>query len=158
MKKFITAYQGRNIKQVDQKGEISRTKQSFKEECDVNNIMRKYFRTGQLPELARREPKYGDFASVPDYQEALNTVLRAETIFQALPSSVRAECQNDPAVFLERVKDPEWALKHKLALPRQTIPQDATKGILEAANAAAATQPGASSTHSEKAKKSSKTE
>lgn len=99
-----------------------RTKDSFKDECDINKIMKKYLRYGQLPALVQREPQYGDFSEVPDYQEALEIVHRAEVAFSALPAAVRRECENDPAVFLERVQDPEWARKHELALPKEVTP------------------------------------
>lgn len=95
-----------------------RTKDSFAEECDVNNVVKKYKATGQLPSLVKTNPQYGDFSDVPDYLSALQTIKVAETAFQALPARVRAECANDPALFLERVQDPEWAAKHALALPK----------------------------------------
>lgn len=37
----------------------SLTHQSHADSCDVNNIIRRYERTGELP-LARRPPQYGD--------------------------------------------------------------------------------------------------
>lgn len=122
-----------------------RTKQSFREECDVNNVVAKYKRTGQLPALVKSNPAYGDFASVPSFQEALETVRKAESTFAALPAAVRQECFNDPATFLQRVRDPEWAQKHKLALPPQAKPIDASepaKGAGKASKKPAATQPG----------------
>lgn len=104
-----------------------RTKDSFKDECDINYIMARYDRTGYLPELAARQPQYGDFTDVPTYLEAMNTVKVAETAFMGLPAAVRAECDNNPAVFLEKVQDPAWALKHELALPVKAAPQAAAE-------------------------------
>lgn len=40
-----------------------RTHQSFKDECDINNIVATYARTGIVPHMARGKPQYGD---VPD--------------------------------------------------------------------------------------------
>lgn len=85
----------------------SRTKQSFKDDCDVNNIMKKYNKTGQLPEMIQREPRYGDFSDVTDYQESLNIVLLAQEQFANLPARARDRFRNDPAAFLEFVNDPK---------------------------------------------------
>lgn len=103
-------------------GEESRTKQSFKDECDINNLMARYEKTGQLPALAAAQPQYGDFADVPTFMEACQIVQKAEEQFAALPAEVRAECANNPAIFLQAIQDPAWAIKHKLALPPSVVP------------------------------------
>lgn len=127
----------------------AQTKQSFKDECDINHIMARYKKTGQLPDMIRENPQFGDFSDVPSYLEAWNRVQFAETQFAALPAAVRQECFNDPAVFLEKVKDKEWAQKHALALtpssaPSQGVsPAPAGGGTQEAPEGAAATQPAA---------------
>lgn len=123
MSEFRTRYSGTvRVKKVFPKDE-GRTKGSFKDSCDVNNIVKKYLRTGNLPDLVRRDPKFGDFSDVPSFQEALERVRKAEETFAALPAQVRRECGNDPAVFLEKVQDPKWAIEHKLALPREVVQQ-----------------------------------
>lgn len=96
------------------------TKSSFKKECDINEIMKKYLQKGQLPDLIKQNPEYGDFSDVPSYQEALNRVSRAEQVFAALPAAVREECANDPAVFLQKVQDATWAVKQGLAVAKPT--------------------------------------
>lgn len=84
------------------------TKSEFAEEANINNIIDKYQRTGMLP-AARSMPQFGDFSNVPDYQTALESVRSAEEAFYALPADVRAECDNDPGVFVDRVRDePEF--------------------------------------------------
>ena len=57
------------------------TKQSFKDECDINNILKKYETTGALPSLILENPQYGDYSNVPAYQDALNIVMKAEEQF-----------------------------------------------------------------------------
>ena len=84
----------------------SRTKKSFKNECDVNHIMSRYTRTGQLPNMIRAEPKYGNFANVKDFQESMNVVLHANEQFEALPAEVRKRFGHDPSRMLEFVADP----------------------------------------------------
>lgn len=112
-----------------------KTKGSFKDECDINKVVDRAKRTGYLPPVPA-ERQFLDVTSVPSYQEALDLVLRAQTEFYGLPASVRAECGNNPAVFLERVKDPEWAIKHKLATARDLPPSQPSSGSPEPATGA----------------------
>ncbi|AXH75961.1 MAG: internal scaffolding protein [Microviridae sp.] len=81
------------------------TKQSFKDECDINSIVKKALRNGMLPE-GNVNPIYGDFADVKDYQEGLNVILKADAQFNSLPAHVRSKFQNDPAQFLEFANNP----------------------------------------------------
>lgn len=80
----------------------SRTKQSFKEECDVNNIMRKFTRTGVLDFTNRNQARYGDCTGL-DFQGAMDVVSRARSMFEELPATLRARFDNDPGEFLEFV-------------------------------------------------------
>jgi phage internal scaffolding protein len=82
----------------------SLTKQSFRDECDINNILRKFNVTGQLP-VGSVQPQYGDFSGITDYQSALNAVMAAQDSFLALPAKVRARFDNDPALFVEFASD-----------------------------------------------------
>lgn len=89
----------------------SRTKQAFKDECDVNLIMKRFKRDVGVDYLSRFhgyvDGNYGDFTNVSDYRSALDQVSHANDVFMALPSSVRAEFRNDPAYFLDFVNDPK---------------------------------------------------
>lgn len=87
--------------------EATLTKQSFKDECDINNILKRFERTGQLPELIKQNPQYGEFADAPAYQDALNLVLHAQEQFDALSSKVRERFNNDPTKFLEFASNPQ---------------------------------------------------
>lgn len=78
-----------------------RQKQEFKAECDINNIMKKYVKTGQLFHLAKGNPKYGEFADALTFQESLNLVNFAQEQFEALPAHVREQFGNDPIQFLK---------------------------------------------------------
>ena len=82
----------------------SRTKQSFRDECDINNILRKFNVTGQLP-IGSVQPEYGDFSGVTDYQSALNAVMAAQDSFLQLPAKVRSKFNNDPALFVDFASD-----------------------------------------------------
>lgn len=87
----------------------SRTLQAFKDECDVNRILAKYQKTGAAEFLEKYKGQYGDFVGAPDFEEAQNVVASAQSMFEDLPSEVRARFENRPAAFLEFVHDPENA-------------------------------------------------
>lgn len=83
-----------------------RTKQSDKDSCDINLILKRYESTGILPDLIRAEPRYGDFSDVPSYQEACDIVERANTQFEALEARVRDRFNNDPRQMLAFCANP----------------------------------------------------
>lgn len=84
--------------------EASLTKQEFKDECDINTIMRKYIATGIVPTNIKLG-RYGDFSEVTDYRECLDTLAETKAQFMALPSTVRRRFDNDPAKLLAFVMD-----------------------------------------------------
>lgn len=88
--------------------EPSMTKQSFKDECDINNIVRRFEATGILDHVnkASAQGLYVDLPDGLDLQLALNTVAQAEAAFMALPAAARAEYGNDPVAFVAAFNDP----------------------------------------------------
>lgn len=89
-------------------GEVlpSMTRQEFAEECDLNQIMKRYEKTGMLPVNAQSEPRYIDFTQSPaDLQEAMRVMIEAEAAFMSLPASVRKEFDNDAMRFVEFAED-----------------------------------------------------
>lgn len=88
---------------------LSLTKQVFKDECDVNRIMKRFEKTGLVEHLNRHQGDYGDFVNAPDYHSALNAVRLADDMFMSLPAKLRQRFSNDPAEFLAFVDDPENA-------------------------------------------------
>lgn len=90
---------------VDFDPEEGQTKQSFKDECDINNIMKRYNATGSITHLNMRTPEYGDFSSPLEFQAALNTVMEGEAMFADLPSDLRDRFGNDPKQLLEFLAD-----------------------------------------------------
>lgn len=107
----------------------SRTKQSFKDQCDVNVVVRKYA-TAQ-PEFFQnpRPEQFGDATGVVDLQEAINLIRDADEAFASLPSSVRKLAGNDRVNFLRMLADEEGVelLKDAGFLPaperRETPPE-----------------------------------
>lgn len=80
--------------------------QHFKDECDVNRILKKYQKTGLIDHVSRYQGNYSDLAEVPDFQDAMNAVIAANVAFDTLPSSIRKRFGNDPIEFLDFVHDP----------------------------------------------------
>lgn len=90
--------------------EPSMTRQSFKDQCDINVIMRRFSKR-QTSDFLRQFNGYvggqfGDFSNVLDYRSALDQVRRADDVFMALPAVVRKEFDNDAAAFLDFCHDP----------------------------------------------------
>lgn len=105
-----------------------RTKQEFKDECDINVLMKRYERTGVLPTARIGNPSYVDAADLPDYMGALQLVRDAHESFEALPARVRASFDNDPARFVEFASDPankdqmrEWGLGAPVEAPKEPL-------------------------------------
>ena len=108
--RFKTAYQdGLPRFQFETRGP-SLTRQSSKDECDINRIMRKFEKTGILEHRNTFEGSYGDFTDTPqDYHEAIQQVMDAQDMFMSLPAKVRRQFGNDPAEYLDFVADPQNA-------------------------------------------------
>lgn len=76
------------------------TKQSFADECDINNIVRQFGLTGKLPDDIR-PATYGDFEGIFDFHTAMNAVALAGEEFDKLPADIRYRFHNDPGAFVE---------------------------------------------------------
>lgn len=86
--------------------EPSMAQQHFKDECDINQIMARYQRTGILTENpGSLRPLFGDFSNVSDFQSAQNAILDVHESFMTLPSTIRARFDNDPGLLLEFLSD-----------------------------------------------------
>ncbi len=96
----------RNRTQIDFSGTPGRTKQSFRDECDVNQILKRWRKTGEMNHIATRQPTYGDFDNADDYLTATLKVQAAQEDFDTLSARVRARMENDPAELLRFVADP----------------------------------------------------
>jgi phage internal scaffolding protein len=85
--------------------EPTRAQQHHKDECDINVILERFGRTGQVPVNAI-SGDYGDFSGVHDYHTALNTLIAAESQFEALPAKLRSRFNNEPSNLIEFLNDP----------------------------------------------------
>lgn len=109
-----------------------RTKASFRDECDINVLMRRYLQQGgQLPP-AVRVGTYGDFSGPTELMDAYELVKRAELQFASLPSGVRERFKNQPAAFLAFVQDKSnQAEAKKLGLLEEELPLTRTEAELK---------------------------
>lgn len=107
----------------------SRAKQSFKDECNINNILSKWQQTGLITHTNKSQPNYATLASPTDYHQSLNTIMAAQEAFDALPSTLRTKFDNDPAQFLGFVSDPKNKDElQKLGLTNTPAPQEPSTG------------------------------
>lgn len=99
--------------------------QQFKDECDINTIVRQFGITGQLPTNLRM-PLNEAFVDVMDYQSALNQIMESEAAFMQMPAEIRETFQNDPQRFVDYVSDEknvEQCRKWGLAMPAEVAPE-----------------------------------
>jgi len=82
----------------------SLAQQNFKDECDINHIVKQFGLTGELPGKPL-SPQYGDFTGVLDYHSAVNAVLAAQDDFMELPAQMRSRFDNDPAKLIDFLTD-----------------------------------------------------
>lgn len=116
------------------------TIQSAKPECDINNIVRKYEKTGVLPVMTT-PGMYMDVSEVGDYREALEKVEVAQGVFGNLPSDVRTAFDNDPAAFLDAVNSEEGRDKlEELGISLQMVDGE-TGEIVKAPEASSSSAP-----------------
>ncbi len=98
-----------------------RTKQSFKDETDVNRIIEKHTRMGTLSHLEQWGGTYGDWSEF-DFQDAQNQIAKANSMFEQLPSAVRNKFSNSPERFLDYDNDEENKDELEKLLPELAQP------------------------------------
>lgn len=110
---------------VDFTGEVSRTKQSFKDSTDINKIIARFGRTGMLTHVNSRQPFYGDVSNIDSYQGCLEVVRQAQELFAGMSAQVRERFGNDPAQmisFLENPANLDEAVRLGMAVKRPVAP------------------------------------
>ncbi len=126
-----------------------RTKQSFRDETDINQILKRAQKSGTISHLNKFEGRYADFSGF-DFFEAQLQLSKGAEIFDELPVELRREFNQSPAEFFDYVNDPANSERLEELLPalaepgRQNItasgiiPADTLKATEEAAAAEAA--------------------
>lgn len=108
--------------------DVSLTDQSQAYDADINNIMVDGYVPGAKKVCSTRRPMFGDFTQCTQEKlaDSLNTVKKAESDFNNLPSDIRAKFDNNPLKLLEFVNNADnydEAVKLGLCNPRAEEPQ-----------------------------------
>lgn len=106
--KEITHYLNGRIRVRTINEEPTKTDQTQKEQCDINNIMKRYNKKIQnvdSPILEKYAGSFFDSSQKPTYQTALNTLIEARNTFENLPSHLRKKFGNDPANMISYLQD-----------------------------------------------------
>lgn len=114
----------------DLENEPSLTDQSFKEESDINEILRRFGKTGELPENYRA-PLSGDFSNLQTYEEMQNAIADANSRFMEMPAELREKFENSPARlmnFLDDEKNRDEAIKLGIV----NKPVERTRDVIQA--------------------------
>ena len=82
-----------------------RTKESFRDETDINQILKRAQKSGTISHLTKYEARYGDFSGF-DFFDAQLQLAKGGEIFDALPVELRSEFNQSPAQFFAYVNDP----------------------------------------------------
>ncbi len=106
----------------------TRTKGSMQAECDINNIVAKYNKTGIFTHFSANRGEYTDMPPTVDYQESLNLVITAQASFDALPSELRNRFHNDPALFLKFAENED---NHDEMIKMGMLPEDPVEEVEE---------------------------
>lgn len=117
---------------------VSKAKQCFAKESDINEIIRKARKTGLLPRVVGA--KFGDFSNGEDFFGWRLKMLQAERDFQSLSAKVRDRFGNNVGDLLDFLADPknnveavELGLKDKSVLPVKVTDGTVVKEVLEPA-------------------------
>lgn len=87
-------------------GGVSRTDQSFGEQCDINNIIKRFTITGELPP-SNGNGYFADVTLIPeDLMAAKARVEETQRQFMKLPSGLRNRFNNSYISLLQFLEDP----------------------------------------------------
>lgn len=81
----------------------SNVEQAHAGATDINAIVRKYLKTGEMAQNGAGG--YGDFTGAEDFHSTQNRIIAANEHFMALPSDLRSRFDNDPGQFLTFMND-----------------------------------------------------
>lgn len=117
--------------------EPSLTKQSFRDEVNINSIMKRFTSTGVFDHLNNSPANY-TFCTGDDFRESIETLDKSRASFLELPSHIREKFNNDPGKFLDFVQNPENRPEmYELGLLRDTLSiptKDASESLSDALN------------------------
>lgn len=102
------------------------TEQSHKREADVNEIIKKYDKTGLISNVSRFEAKFGDLTG-DDFKTMQDKITGAINQFNSLPSEIRNRFNNNPGEllrFMENENNRDEAIELGLISPLMVPEKD----------------------------------
>ncbi len=84
-----------------------RTKKEFVKRCDINEIIRRYRKTGQLDLVSKAAPVFADLSNVGDFRGMVHKCRVAAEAFEGLPVAVRSRFGHEPAALVEFLQNDE---------------------------------------------------
>lgn len=84
----------------------SMTEQSHKDSCDINVLMARYEKMGDIPLGRDGQPFFGDFTNASDFHAMQNKVIETQASFDMLPADLRKKFDHDPGKLLDFISDP----------------------------------------------------
>lgn len=85
----------------------SMTEQHHKDRCSMSNILNKYRKTGLVTHNAATVGHYADYPTELEFHLMQNRIAAAKSMFESIPSHIRALFDNDPGTFLSYAQDPD---------------------------------------------------
>lgn len=106
----------------DDTGSDSIVQQGYREEVDVNTIVRRFGLTREMPSGVAGGV-YGDFSGITDYESAVAVMERAHEGFMVLPPDVREKFDNDPGNLIRAIRElPEAEVLEQLQSAAPVVP------------------------------------
>lgn len=101
--------------------------QSFKDECDISNIVNRVTITGDVSLLQRRPSMYGDFTDLPSDLHSLEMVMKnAEAAFASMPAGKFASFAEFLDAFSSQSKfDAAFKKEDPAATPKEEVTANA---------------------------------
>jgi len=99
-------YEDRPRPKLDCSKDVPRTQQHFKDECNINTLVRNWITKG-APPPPENLAAYGNFADAPDYFNAQLQMKQAQDTFDSLPAHIRKHFDNEPGELLRFALNPD---------------------------------------------------
>lgn len=89
----------------DCSGDKGFTVQADRDEADINKIVARFQKTGQLPPTLNGQPFYGDVSEFGDLQDSLIRIQEADRLFMSFPANIRERFDNDKVKLIAFLSD-----------------------------------------------------
>lgn len=89
----------------DFSGDKGFTVQADRDEADINKIVARFQKTGQLPPARGGQPFFGDVSDIDGLADAYMKIKEADDLFMQYPAEVRERFDNDPVKMIDFLSD-----------------------------------------------------